>query len=159
MSSPLSFLTTRVDARSARISSWDQRGRNQDCWTTGPHETRVLADLEGPGQITHIWMTQFCRKVFGPGLLDPRDTATTAPVLEIHNALGLNWEAPDPDYYRKVLLRITWDDEPEPAVLVPLGDFFGVGHCMPNSYASALFTMSTKPEKSLIFSSSAALNS
>src|SRR4051812_23601039 len=158
MSSSLSFLTRRTDARSGRVSSWDQRGRNQDYWTTGPGETRVLADLEGPGQITHIWMTQFCRKVLGPGLLDPQDTATTAPVLEIHNALGLNWEVPDPDYYRKVLIRITWDDEEEPAVLVPLGDFFGVGHCLPNSYASALFTVSAKPEESLIFGGSAALN-
>lgn len=158
MNSSLSALTTRQDARSARVSSWDQRGRNQDYWTIGPGETRVLADLQGPGQITHIWMTQFCREQFGPGLLDPEDTAGTAPVLEIHNALGLNWEQPDPDYYRKVLLRITWDDQPQPAVLVPLGDFFGVGHCMPNSYSSALFTVSAKPEESLIFGGSAALN-
>jgi Protein of unknown function (DUF2961) len=155
---PLSSLTALQDSRTARVSSWDQRGRNQDYWTIGPRETRVLAELEGPGRITHIWMTQFCRHQLGPGLLDPQDTATTAPVLEIHNALGLNWEQPDPDYYRKVLLRITWDDEAQPAVLVPLGDFFGVGHCMPNSYASALFTVSAKPEESLIFGGSAALN-
>jgi hypothetical protein len=103
-------------------------------------------------------MTQFCRQVLGPGLLDPETTAGTVPVLEIHNALGLNWEQPDPDYYRKVLVRITWDDEAEPAVLVPLGDFFGVGHCMPNSYESALFTVSAKPEESLVFGGSAALN-
>jgi hypothetical protein len=103
-------------------------------------------------------MTQFCRQTLGPGLLDPNLTDTTAPVMEIHNALGVNWEQADPDYYRKVLIRITWDDEPEAAVLVPLGDFFGVGHCMPNSYASALFTVSAKPEESLIFGGSAALN-
>jgi hypothetical protein len=158
MYSPLSSLTILQDARTARVSSWDQRGRNQDNWTIGPGETRVLADLRGPGRITHIWTTQFCRSQLGPGLLDPEDTATTAPVLEIHNALGLNWEQPDPDYYRKVLLRITWDEQPHPAVLVPLGDFFGVGHSIPNSYASALFTVSAKPEESLIFGGSAALN-
>jgi hypothetical protein len=158
MYSPLSTLTTRRDARTARVSSWDQRGRNQDNWTIGPGEARVLADLEGPGQITHIWTTQYCRSQLGPGLLNPEDTATTAPVLEIHNALGLNWEQPDPDYYRKVLLRITWDGQEQPAVLVPLGDFFGVGHCLPNSYSSSLFTVSAKPEESLIFGGSAALN-
>lgn len=158
MDSPLSSITRRQDARTARVSSWDQRGRNQDNWTIGAGETRVLADLEGPGQITHIWTTQFCRQVLGPGLLQPEDTEQTAPVLEIHNALGLNWEQPDPDYYRKVLLRMTWDDEPNPAVLVPLGDFFGIGHCLPNSYSSALFTVSAKPEESLIFGGSAALN-
>ncbi len=36
------------DRRSGRVSSWDQRGRNQDYWVIGPSETRVLADLEGP---------------------------------------------------------------------------------------------------------------
>jgi hypothetical protein len=154
----LADLATRRDARTARASSWDQRGRNQDYWTIPAGESRILADLQGPGQITHIWMTQFCRRQLGPGLLDPDDTAGTAPVLEIHNALGLNWEEPDPDYYRKVLLRITWDDQDHPAVLVPLGDFFGVGHSMPNSYASALFTVSAKPEESLVFGGSAALN-
>ena len=56
------------DARSGRVSSWDQRGRNQDYWIIGPGETRVIADLDGPGAITHIWMTQFCRRHLGPGL-------------------------------------------------------------------------------------------
>lgn len=151
-------LTHLGHGRPGRVSSWDQRGRNQDFWVTGAHQVSVLADLEGPGQLNHIWMTQFCRQLLGPGLVDPAVAAGTAPVLEIHNALGLNWEQPDPDYYRKVLLRITWDDEAEPAVLVPLGDFFGVGHSMPNSYESALFTVSAKPEESLVFGGSAALN-
>jgi hypothetical protein len=154
----LDHLTHARAARTVRVSSWDQRGRNQDYWTTPAHSSRVLADIEGPGRITHIWMTQFCRRAFGPGLIDPLEADTVAPVMEIHNALGVNWEEPDPDYYRKVLIRITWDDEAEPAVLVPLGDFFGIGHCMPNSYQSALFTVSAKPEESLIFGGSAALN-
>lgn len=154
----LDHLIQAKKARTVRVSSWDQRGRNQDYWTTPAHSTRVLADIEGPGQITHIWMTQFCRRAFGPGLIDPLEADTVAPVMEIHNALGVNWEEPDPDYYRKVLLRITWDDEEQPAVLVPLGDFFGVGHSMPNSYESALFTVSAKPEESLIFGGSAAVN-
>lgn len=157
---PLGIDLARIrTARSGRLSSRDHRGRNQDYWVIGPGETRVLADLDGPGAITHMWMTQFCRRLVGPGLLHPSDTAQTAPVLEIHNALGLNWEVADPDYYRKVLLRITWDDESEPAVLVPLGDFFGVGHSTPASYASALFTVTAKPEEALRFGGSASLNS
>lgn len=156
--SSLDHLTRAQSARSVRVSSWDQRGRNQDYWTTPPHSSRVLADIEGPGRITHLWMTQFCRRALGPGLIDPLEADAVAPVMEIHNALGVNWEEPDPDYYRKVLLKITWDDEEQPAVLVPLGDFFGVGHSMPNSYQSALFTVSAKPEESLIFGGSAALN-
>jgi len=34
----------------------------------------------------------------------------------------------DPYYLRKVIMRIWWDDEKDPSVEVPIGDFFGVGH-------------------------------
>jgi hypothetical protein len=145
-------------ARTGRVSSWDHRGRNQDGWLIGPGETRVLADLEGPGCITHLWLTQWCRRVLGPGLVDPLVSAETAPVNEIHNALGITWEEADPDYYRKIVLRVTYDDAAEPAVLVPLGDFFGVGHCLPASYRSAFFDVSVKPEEAHRFGGVAALN-
>jgi hypothetical protein len=157
---PAGFDLARVrSARSCRLSSWDQRGRNQDYWVIGPGESRTLADIEGPGCVTHLWMTQFCRRVLGPGLVDPIVSMETAPVNEIHNALGITWEEADPDYYRKVLLRVTYDEDPAPAILVPLGDFFGVGHCMPANYASAFFTVTAKPEEALRFGGSASLNS
>lgn len=89
-----------------RCSSWDRTGRNADAWTIPPHETRVLADLRGPGLITHIWMTQR-------------------------------------HHYRECLLKITWDNAPAPSVLVPLGDFFCLGHGLVNSFQSLLFTAST----------------
>jgi hypothetical protein len=44
--------------RTKRVSSYDVTGRNQDAWIIGSGETRVLADIKGPGVITHIWMTQ-----------------------------------------------------------------------------------------------------
>ncbi len=51
---------TRVrNAETLRCSSWDRTGRNRDFWDVAPGETRVLADLEGPGRITHLWMTQW----------------------------------------------------------------------------------------------------
>jgi hypothetical protein len=155
---PLALARIR-DARSGRASSWDQRGRNQDNWIIGPGETRVIADLDGPGAITHIWMTQFCRRTLGPGLIDPIAGGQAAPVLEIHPALGNTWEEADPDYYRKVLLRVTYDGADTPAILVPLGDFFGVGHSMPANYASAFFTVTAKPDEMLRFGGSASLNS
>lgn len=46
-------------ARTGRFSSWDTTGRNADAWQIQPGETRVLADIHGPGCITHIWMTQW----------------------------------------------------------------------------------------------------
>ena len=68
-------------------------------------------------------MTQSCRIQPGPGQIDP--AVVGVPMLEIHNALGVSWEVVDPDYYRKVLLKIYWDDQETPSVIAPLGDFFG----------------------------------
>ncbi|MGQ9630490.1 MAG: glycoside hydrolase family 172 protein [bacterium] len=131
----LASLTRVRDARSARSSSWDQSGRNRDAWIVMPGETAVLADLEGPGCITHIWMTQFCRRIVGP-----------------------NWEVNDPDYYRKVLLRMYWDDQDHPSVLVPLGDFFCLGHSIAGNFASIPFTVSANDNQRNKFGGSAALN-
>ena len=54
----LEGLTRITNAKTGRASSWSTDGRNQDRWMIEPGETRVLADIKGPGRITHIWMTQ-----------------------------------------------------------------------------------------------------
>ena len=131
----LTGLTQRRDARTARASSWEQNGRNRDSWTILPGETAVLADLEGPGCITHIWMTQRMRRIIGP-----------------------DWEVTDPDYYRKVVLKIYWDDQKDPSVLVPLGDFFCLGHSICTNFASIPFTISAGESQRLKFGGNAALN-
>lgn len=95
------------DRRTGRVSSWDTSGRNNDAWIIEAGESCVLADIRGPGQITHIWMTQ-------------------------------------PNHYRECLLRITWDNAKHPSVLVPLGDFFGLGHGLVASYQSYYFSASTR---------------
>ncbi len=104
-----------------RCSSWDTAGRNNDSWQIEAGESRILADIKGPGAITHIWMTQ-------------------------------------QKHYRECLLRITWDNADQPSVLAPLGDFFGLGHGMVNSYQSLLFTASCKPEFANRFDQGCALN-
>jgi len=53
-----SELTRIRNRRTGRCSSWDRSGRNRDAWTIAPHSNAVLADISGPAQITHIWMTQ-----------------------------------------------------------------------------------------------------
>lgn len=102
----LNDLSQILDRQTRRVSSWDQTGRNADAITIPPHATAILADLDGPAQITHIWMTQV-------------------------------------GHYRECLIKITYDDAPYPSVLVPLGDFFCLGHSMVNSFQSALFSAST----------------
>ncbi len=51
-------IATLTSGRTGRRSSWDTTGRNRDVWAIAPGETRVLADIEGPGAITHLWLTQ-----------------------------------------------------------------------------------------------------
>ncbi len=114
-------LTLLQTARTRRISSWDVSGRNQDSWKIAPGETRILADLKGPGCITHLWLTQR-------------------------------------NHYRECLLRITWDNAAAPSVLAPLGDFFGLGHGIVNSYQSALFSASVQPQNQNKFNQGCALN-
>jgi hypothetical protein len=49
---------TQLKTYSARrISSWDTTGGNWDAWFIEPGEVKVLADIEGPGVISHIWFT------------------------------------------------------------------------------------------------------
>ena len=102
----LANLPRILHRKTGRFSSWDTSGRNDDAWIIPAGETVTLADIHGPAQITHIWMTQL-------------------------------------DHYRECLLKITYDDAPFPSVLVPLGDFFCLGHGMVNSFQSALFSAST----------------
>lgn len=60
------------------------------------------------------------------------------------------------DGYRDVLIRMFWDDEENPSVLSPLGDFFGLGHEIVNSYQSYLFSASTRGNNQ--FNAGCALN-
>lgn len=99
-------LTKLKPRKTGRSSSWDRRGRNQDRCTIPAGESLIMADIEGPAQITHIWMTQH-------------------------------------SHYRDCLIKITYDDLASPSVLVPLGDFFCLGHTMVNSFDSFLFNAST----------------
>ncbi len=54
----LDHLAKITNGKTGRCSSWQTNGRNADWWDIPAGESRVLADIEGPGQITHLWMTQ-----------------------------------------------------------------------------------------------------
>jgi len=140
-------LTKIKKARNGRLASWDQSGRNQDYWEIPSGESITLGEIDGPGCITHIWMTSSCRKVKSPSILDPVLNAVVAPVMEIHPALGVIWDDYDPFYYRKAILKITWDDQDTPSILVPFGDFFCIGNCYPGNFTSLPISVSLKPEE------------
>ena len=47
----------------------------------------------------------------------------------------------EPAYLRKIVLRMFWDDEEEPSVETPIGDFFGLGHARTTYFASLPLSM------------------
>lgn len=109
-------LTQRQNFQAKRESSWDKSGGNIDSIPILAGETRVLAQLEGPGVISHIWITV----------------------------------ASDDMYYlRRLLIRMYWDEEEEPSVEAPLGDFFGLGHSRAYTYNSAPFTCTSNHQGQL----------
>ncbi|MDW7655965.1 MAG: DUF2961 domain-containing protein [Bacillota bacterium] len=65
-------------------------------------------------------------------------------------------ESADSYILRKVTIGVYWDNEANPSVLVPLGDFFCLGHSMINSFQSIFFTASTNQKAG--FSGHVALN-
>jgi hypothetical protein len=104
----LSSLPILRKFKSRRVSSYDRTGGNGDCFPIAAHASGVIADIEGPGCIKHIWM---------------------------------GTRTPDPYHLRKILIRMYWDDEKEPSVDCPRGDFFGVGHAAATTYFSQPLSM------------------
>jgi hypothetical protein len=100
----LSDLMRIKPGRSAAVTSADPNpDSNADrIKYIAPGETRVLADIQGPAVIRHIWLT--------------------------FNEARPNWlEAGGSARPDEIVLRMYWDGSPEPAVEAPLGDFFASG--------------------------------
>jgi hypothetical protein len=72
---------------------------NSDNFRVPPGETHVVLDEDGPGVITHIWMT-----FLGP---EPQD-----------------WAPQGSANHQEMLLRVYWDGSKRPAIEAPVGDFF-----------------------------------
>src|SRR5919112_1734389 len=107
-------------SRRRRKSSWDRSGGNDDRLTIEPGASATLADIQGAGCVNHVWIT----------------------------CANENPETREPDFLRRLLLKMYWDGEEEPSVLVPVGDFFGVGHARTTNFVSAPIQMSPEGGKS-----------
>lgn len=71
--------------------------------------------------------------------IQPGETLTIA---DVHGAgrfthLWFTIASPSKDHLRELVLRMTWDDAPTPAVECPIGDFFAQGHGKYVEFASA----------------------
>ncbi len=53
----LNGLATKHEGVTKRISSFDKTGGNGDCMPIEPGTTGVVAEIDGPGIIKHIWIT------------------------------------------------------------------------------------------------------
>src|SRR5699024_9817810 len=98
----------------------DPTGGNRDYLSIHPGEVQEITNIEGPGCITHIWMTM---------------APLTAEMEEY--------------LHRKVIIRMYWDDEETPSVQAPIGDFFGMGHGVTKNYSSAPLQMSPEDGRSM----------
>jgi hypothetical protein len=101
---PLSDLAKVKKGRSYAVTSSDPDFRsNLDRVTyIKPGETLVMADIQGPAVIQHIWLTFNEAR---PNWLEKGGSANPA----------------------EIVLRMYWDDAEKPAVESPLGDFFAAG--------------------------------
>jgi len=72
---------------------------NWDNFNVPPGGTHVLLDAQGPGAISHIWLT-----FLGP---EPE-----------------GWAPQGSANHQELMLRMYWDGNPRPAVEAPVGDFF-----------------------------------
>ena len=88
-----------VSPRRVTCGLYDTESNGED-WHAAPGQTLVLADLDGPGEIRHMWFV-----ICGPFCDDRR------------------WP-------RNVVLRIYWDHSTVPSVETPIGDFFAAGNGM-----------------------------
>ncbi len=93
------------DGRSMRSTSTavDEHGNylsdNSDNSRVASGAKKVVLDAKGPGVVTHMWFT----------FLGPERQA---------------WAPEGSANHQEILLRVFYDDQPEPAIDVPLGDFF-----------------------------------
>ena len=75
--------------------------------------------------------------------MEPHSTQTIAEIdgpgcIKHFYAIPLSLEL---FFYRKTILRIFWDGEIQPSVETPLGDFFGIGNCLPRYFTSLMLTV------------------
>ncbi len=64
-----------------------------------------------------------------PSIDIPGNTTVTLADIAGPGAIQHIWLTVDPRAWRRLVLRMVWDDEPTPSVETPLGDFFCNGWC------------------------------
>ena len=58
---PLKSLTRLRRVKARRVSTWNQTGANFDFTVVPPDAVFSMAEIQGCGCITHIWLTLLCK--------------------------------------------------------------------------------------------------
>ena len=80
---------------------------------------------------------------------------TAGEVLQVFNEdkpgimrhIWITMDSQDPQFLRKIVLRMYWDGEQSPSVECPIGDFFGVGFGIRRNFTSAPLMMNPEDGK------------
>jgi hypothetical protein len=101
-------LTVQQTYTQHRASSTDPKGANADFRHVAPGATQTVLNVDGPGEISHIWFTIADNEAY---------------------------------HLKRIVLRMYWDDEQNPSVEAPIGDFFGLGLGEYHSWHSELLSV------------------
>ena len=76
--------------------------------------------------------------------IQPGEVVTLADIAGAGciNHIWCTMDCTQEHYLRRLVLRMRWDDEPDPSVEVPIGDFFGIGHALTANFVSLPLQMS-----------------
>lgn len=110
-----------------------------------PADLSTIYDLASVSNVTSHRESSYDRsggnidfRRIGPGqTLTILDAQGAGVVTHLWFALA----ATDYNYLRAAVLRAYWDNEDQPSVLCPLGDFFGVGHAIAHRWQSLAMGM------------------
>ncbi|MEG1407569.1 MAG: glycoside hydrolase family 172 protein [Ruthenibacterium sp.] len=79
-----------------------------------------------------------------PSICIPKDSEFVLADIKGSGEIVHLWMTCPTDAWRNLILCIYWDDEPQPSVEVPVGDFFCNGWCKPSLVDSAVVAVAPK---------------
>lgn len=110
------------------------------CGAVGKAHTGVFSPLDSLWRSSSRARSRRLTKVVG---IRPGKTVVLGEIdgPGVVRHIWMTAQSPIPRIYGLLVLRIWWDNEPDPSVEVPLGDFFGVGFGKERTFHSAMVEM------------------
>jgi hypothetical protein len=116
----------------SRLSNAETRSISAENFTGAKGQGGMATDGEGSGAARELgrgWKVS-------PDIKIAAHSIATLAEIDGPGAIQHIWCTTFPAFWRSLILRIYWDDEPTPSVEVPLGDFFCNGWCERSNVSS-----------------------